>query len=134
MRIHTVVTGGQAQDETVDGFAALAKSLPDRALIVWLNEFFGPIQHDGKTFDQFKAYKAQAEKVLGFIRWSARNPDTFGRDVRELLQARMTLREAIDSANLNIVSKQRFKIIRDELWDQIDALDGLIPPPVPVSV
>jgi hypothetical protein len=125
VRMHTVITGGQALLETVDGFAALAKSLHDRSLVVWLNEFFGPIQRDGKAFDQFKAYQANADKVLGFVRWTARNPDTFGRDMRELLQSRLTLREAIDSPTSNIVSKQRYKIVRDDLWQQLGQIEGL---------
>jgi hypothetical protein len=125
VRIHTVVTGGQAQIETVDGFAALARSLPDRSMIVWLNEFFGLIHHEGKTFEQFKAYQSHSDKVLGFVRWVARNPDTFGRDVRELLQSRLTLRQAIDAVETNIVSKQRYKIIRDDLWHQLDQIQHL---------
>ena len=50
--IHTVVTGGQALRDTLAGFASLAEQLPAEAdMVVWLNEFFGEIETDGKTFE-----------------------------------------------------------------------------------
>jgi hypothetical protein len=42
-----VVTGGQVLLDTLDGFAQLAKQMPDSARIVWLNEYFGATEADG---------------------------------------------------------------------------------------
>ncbi len=47
--IHTVITGGQAIRDTLAGFDSLAEQLPEGTkLVVWLNEFFGDIEAEGK--------------------------------------------------------------------------------------
>ena len=125
VRVHTVVTGGQSMLETLDGFAQLAQHLPDRSLVVWLNEFFGAVEFAGKSFDDFKAVQASHSKILGKVCWPMRNPDTFGRDMRELLQRRLTLSEAIDSSEFNIVSRQRYKIVRDHIFEQLSRIESL---------
>jgi hypothetical protein len=48
--VHTVVTGGQALGDTLKGFKSLADSSGERNILVWLNEYFGLIERDGKTF------------------------------------------------------------------------------------
>jgi hypothetical protein len=40
--IHTVITGGQALLDTLNGFRELAESAQQRNLVVWVNEYFGP--------------------------------------------------------------------------------------------
>src|SRR5713226_6266141 len=53
--VHTVITGGQALLDTVNGFAQLVSQFPEEALfIVWLNPYWGPIEHEGKRFEQMK--------------------------------------------------------------------------------
>ena len=43
--IHTVVTGGQALEETVAGFSQLAGQFPEQAsFVVWLNPYLGPVR------------------------------------------------------------------------------------------
>ena len=63
--IHTVVTGGQALLDTVNGFAQLVSQFPEEALfIVWLNPYWGPIEHEGKRFEQMKAYTANKDRSI----------------------------------------------------------------------
>jgi hypothetical protein len=52
-------------------------------MVVWLNEYFGVIERDGKTFTDMQAYKDSEPKVFGLVHIPKRNPDTFGRDVEE---------------------------------------------------
>lgn len=125
VRVHTVIAGGAALADTIDGFRSLAKPLPERSMVVWLNEFFGPVSSQGKTFEEARAYLDSADKVIGIVRWSACNPDTFGRDMRELQQRHWTFDQAIDEPTLNIVQRQRLKIVRDELFAQLSALPQL---------
>lgn len=48
--IHCVITGGQALMDTISGLSNLIKQMPKEAkIIVWLNEFFGGIEIDGKS-------------------------------------------------------------------------------------
>src|SRR5437762_5591865 len=48
--VHTVITGGQALADTITGFAKLAETTLDKSIVVWINEFFGRVEHDGKPF------------------------------------------------------------------------------------
>ena len=131
VRVHTVITGGQSLLDTIDGFANLADSLPPQSMVVWLNEYFGPIQsRDGRGFHDSKAYLDRRDKILGLVHWSQRNPDTFGRDMRDLLQRRLTFAEGIASEAFSIVSRQRFKIVSDEIFSQLDAIAALSTAPV----
>ena len=54
--VHTVITGGQALLDTVNGFRSLAQSTTDQNVIVWINEYFGRVERDGKTFPDMAAY------------------------------------------------------------------------------
>ncbi|KTC83971.1 traL protein [Legionella drozanskii LLAP-1] len=50
MVIHTVITGGQALLDTINGFAQLIDQFENEAqFIVWLNPYWGAIEHDGKA-------------------------------------------------------------------------------------
>src|ERR1700737_1442324 len=63
--VHTVVTGGQALGDTLKGFKSLADSSAERNILVWLNEYFGLIERDGKTFTEMLAYKESESKIFG---------------------------------------------------------------------
>jgi hypothetical protein len=67
--LHTIVTGGQALRDTLAGLASLVEQMPAEALIVvWLNEFFGDIEADGKTFEQMNVYQNSRDRIHGFVR------------------------------------------------------------------
>ena len=65
--VHCVVSGGEMLSDSLLGFDTLAKSTPDRNVVVWVNEYFGPVARDGKTFDQMNVFQKHADKVLGSI-------------------------------------------------------------------
>jgi hypothetical protein len=118
--VHTVITGGQALVDTVSGFAQLASQFPEGCLfIVWLNPYFGPIESDGKTFEHMKAYTANKARVSALIQLPALKAETYGRDFGEMLQARMTFEEALTSST-PLMTRQRLKIVRDQLFRQLD--------------
>ena len=51
--VHTVITGGQALQDTVSGFAQLASQFPAECLFVtWLNPYWGAIEHAGGGVEQ----------------------------------------------------------------------------------
>ena len=120
--VHTVVTGGQALADTLKGFRSLAESTSERNVIVWINEYFGRVERDGKQFIDMNAYKESSEKVFGWVHLVKRNQDTFGRDFEEVIARKLTLREAIAESGLSLMSKQRLKVIQRDLFEQIDRL------------
>jgi len=119
--IHTVITGSQALLDTVNGFAQVASQFPPEAsFVVWLNPFWGPIEHDGKRFEQMKAYIANKDRVAAIIEIPTLKEDTYGRDLSDMLQARLTFDEALATDTLTIMTRQRLKIVKGQLYEQLN--------------
>jgi CobQ/CobB/MinD/ParA nucleotide binding domain. len=104
--VHTIITGGQALLDTLHGFKSLAESTSERNIIVWLNEYFGRIERDGKSFEDMGAYRESEGKVFGSVHLTKRNQDTFGRDLEEVISRKFTLEEAIKDGPFSIMTKQ----------------------------
>jgi len=120
--VHTVITGGQALIDTLNGFSELAKSTQERNIVVWVNEYFGRVEADGKKFSEMTAYCDNSDKVCGAVIFTKRNQDTFGRDVEEMISAKLTFQEAINTARMPIMAKQRLKVVQRDLFEQLDQL------------
>ena len=127
--VHTVITGGQALNDTLSGFNQLGESSCDRNLLGWSNEFFGQVRDaEGTPFPEMAVYRKHAAKVVGTVSIVRRNQDTFGRDVEEMIAAKLTFEEALRDGKFSIMAKQRLKIVRDHLFSQLDVLallDGM---------
>ena len=107
--VHTVITGGQALVDTLNGFHELAQTTQERNIVVWVNEYFGRVEADGKKLTEMAAFRDNAEKVCGAVVLAKRNQDTFGRDLEEMIAAKLTFQEAINDGKLPIMAKQRLK-------------------------
>jgi CobQ/CobB/MinD/ParA nucleotide binding domain len=121
--VHCVVSGGEMLSDSLLGFDTLAKSTPDRNVIVWINEYFGPVARDGKTFDQMNVFQKHADKVLGSIGIPQRSADTFGATVLLMREKKLTFEEAIQSDQLMLAQKSRLHIVRRDLYEQLDKLE-----------
>jgi hypothetical protein len=108
--------------DTLNGLERLAQTTAEKNVIVWLNEYFGEVTKDGKTFEEFKVAEEYAPKLIGTVVIRERNPNTYGDDVRQMLERRLTFDEAIQNADFSLVSKQRLEIVRRELFEQLDKL------------
>jgi adenylylsulfate kinase-like enzyme len=120
--VHSVVTGGQAMSDTLNGLERLAQTTSEKNVVVWLNEYFGEVSKDGKSFEEFNVAEEYAPKLVGAVVIRERNPHTYGDDVRQMLERRLTFDEAIRNAEFSLVSKQRLTIVRRELFEQLDKL------------
>lgn len=119
--VHTVVTGGQALLDTVSGFSQLVSQFPAEALfVVWLNPYWGPIEHEGKGFEQMKAYTANKGRVSAIIQIPSLKKETYGRDLSDMLQERLTFDEALAMSSLTIMTRQRLKIIKGQVYGQLE--------------
>ncbi len=124
--VHTVVTGGQALLDTVHGFTQLVKQFPaDVLFVVWLNPYWGPIELEGKSFEQMKACVTNKDRVSAIIRLPDLKAETFGRDLSDMLQHHLTFDEAIASSGLTIMARQRLSIIKKQLFEQFTAVPVL---------
>ena len=120
--VHTIVSGGQARSDTLNGLKRLAETTAEQNIVVWLNEYFGELVRDGNMFTDLNIAEEQAIKILGFVLVRDHNPQTFGDDVREMLEQRLTFEEAIQKPDFSLISKQRLTIVRREMFEQIAAL------------
>jgi hypothetical protein len=120
--VHCVVSGGEMLSDSLLGFDTLASSTPDRNVVVWINEYFGPVARDGKTFDQMNVFQKHADKVLGSVGIPQRSPDTFGASLLLMREKKLTFGEALHSDDLLLAQKSRLHIIQRDLYEQLDNL------------
>lgn len=121
LTIHTVIAGSQSTLDTVNGFAQLAKQFPEEAqFIVWINPYWGDIEVDGKKFEQMKAYTSNKDRVTAIIKMPKLKAETYGNDLKDILEARMTFNEALANDDLSIMSRQRLKLAKQQFFEAID--------------
>lgn len=119
--VHTVVTGSQAMDDTINGFATIVNSFAANEIVVWLNPYWGVIEHEGKSFEQMKIYTTNKSRVSAIIKIPHLKEETYGRDLSDMLQERLTFDEAIANPALTIMTRQRLKIVKTQLFDQLNS-------------
>jgi cellulose biosynthesis protein BcsQ len=117
--IHTVVTGGQAFGDTLKGFAELVTQPAIRKVIVWINEFFGEVEAQGKTFKDMRVYVENSEKVHGIVHIPRLNQDTYAKDMEQMILNKLTFDEALESPVFRIMARQRLKNVRDDIYSQL---------------
>lgn len=122
--VHVAITGGQAYDDTVNGFEAMVGQFPkETRFVVWQNPYWGPVQaSDGTPFEESKEYLTHKKRVAAMVMVPDLKPDTYGRDFSEMLQARLTFNEALAKDSLSIMARQRLKIVKGSFFDQLDNL------------
>lgn len=119
--VHIPISGGEMLNDTLLGFKTLAETAAEKSLVVWINEYFGPVAREGKTFDQMQVYLDNREKVLTSIAIPQRPPDTFGENIRRMREKKMTFDEAIRTTpEFYLVEKSRLFRVRNELFEQLE--------------
>jgi len=109
-------------DDTLEGFRQLAESITDQIFVVWINEYFGRVERDGKQFLNMKVFEDNAQKVCGTVAIIKRNHDTFGRDIEDMVSQKLTFDEAIRDGHFTIMTKQRLRVVQRDLFEQLDRM------------
>lgn len=117
--IHSVVTGGQAFSDTLQGLAVMLQE-QTAPVVVWLNEFYGAIERDGKTFQQSALYTDFKQRIRGIVTVEKGNADTFGRDMELMGKNKLTFDQALESPMFGIMPRQRLKMVREAIFRQLD--------------
>jgi hypothetical protein len=121
--IHTVVTGAQALLDTLTGFDQLAaQMLKEAQIMVWLNEYFGEIKHDGKSFEEMQVYETHKNRIAGILRIPKQSSDTFGRDIEIMLHKKLTFAEARASQEFSLMAKQRLAMMQRTIFEQLQPI------------
>lgn len=119
--IHSVITGGQAFDDTITGLSGMLTAHKG-PVIVWINEFFGEVGKGGKTFQDSKLYKDHKDSIPGLVTLARKNQDTFGADMELMVKNKMTFDQAIASEQFSIMAKQRLKMMKADIFEQLDTI------------
>ena len=123
--IHSIITGGQSLSDTLSGLEAVAETTREKNIVVWLNEYFGPVLQDGAGFADMPVCKKHANKLHGSVALARRTADTFGRDMEEMISRKLTFDEAVKAADFTIMTKQRLLVVQRDLFEQLDRI-GLV--------
>ncbi|WP_412058692.1 conjugal transfer protein TraL [Bartonella sp. DGB2] len=119
--IHTVITGGQSLRDTINGFTQLVEQFPlETNFVVWLNPYWGAVENDGKPFYDMKAFISNRSRISAIVEIPTLKEETYGYDFSTILKKRLTFKEAIEKETLPIMTKQRLKIIKDTIFQQLE--------------
>lgn len=121
--VHAVIAGGEKLDDTINGLITLCNKLPPEIkIVVWLNEYFGPIEVAGKPFQEFKIYENNREKIHGIIKICELNSDLVKADLFKKNALKLTFNECIKSDEFSKISKQRFEEYKGKIFKQLDKI------------
>ena len=127
--IHTIITGGSANKDTLQGFYMLGLNMNTK-IAVWLNEYFGKVetidmQNNSKSFEETKAYKEYSDKVLGIFNIKKMSP-LFEQDFRAILERHLTFSEALESEDFSFMSKNRISILKEKIYTEFINLENAL--------
>ncbi len=121
LTVHSIVVGGGAQAETLQGLLQAIQVLPPSIrLVVWLNDYFGSVvSPTGGEFETMKVYTENKARIWGIIRLRVRGRDLFVRDLLKMLERRQTFAEAIIDPAIQLTARQRLTMLRREIFGAI---------------
>lgn len=122
--VHSVLTGGQAKTDTYNGFAELLGKVNQFAkVVVWENEFWGPVAYEGHPITATKLFKEsdRAGKIAGVVNFVDRSQsDAFVEDMKKMTSNHMTLADVNASEDFSFLAKNRLKKIVDSVFSELD--------------
>ena len=105
---HTVVAGGEMMTDTLRGYNDLCENFPDVDVVVWRNEYFGPIKApDGTGFDDFKICRDNAGQTAASIVLPFKKPETYGRNLRAMRSRRLSFEEVKKAPGFSHLARHR---------------------------
>lgn len=116
--VHVPITAGQASRDTLTGLISVLEKLK-APVVAWLNNYWGIVELGGKKFQEWKVYKDNVKQLAGVIELSNWNPDTFGKDIKQMTSEHLTFEEVMLSPDYTLMPKQRLKRVKQEVFDQL---------------
>ncbi|PUA41476.1 conjugal transfer protein, TraL family [Pseudomonas protegens] len=122
--IHTVVTAGQAKDDTFNGLQKLIEIIrsaeSNTKVVVWQNEFWGVPKFEGKSLFETDLIVRNGDIVQGVCTVIDRNSDAFSMDIRNVLESHLTLKEVRHSEAFGVISKSRIYRVYNDIFTELD--------------
>ncbi|WP_419627452.1 hypothetical protein [Thiolapillus sp.] len=67
-----------------------------------------------------KAYTGNRDRVTAIVTIPDLKGETYGRDFAEMLQDRQTFEEALEDRTRTIMTRQRLKLVKSQLFDALE--------------
>jgi hypothetical protein len=118
--VHTIITGDGSFLDTVKGLEAVVLHYPATVrLVVWTNEFFGPVRYGDTAFEDTTVYREAKARIAATVNLRHLNPHSFGANLATLLERKQTFAEALAGTTFNTVERQRLAMIKREIFEQL---------------
>ena len=125
LTLHILVKSGAEQDDTIVSLDDIMKAFGDTAakIIVWLNEYYGKIEYEGKAFEDMKVFKNHKGHIDGIIKIQPpKVADTYGVDLARMLKEKLTFDEVAASDDWFWLNKKRIADMKEEIFAAIDTV------------
>jgi DNA polymerase III delta prime subunit len=124
--IHTIITGGQAKDDTATGLLALIEMIKSAGtntkVIVWKNEFWGTPLFNGVQLEDMPWIKKNASIIEGVISIIDRQSDAYSTDIKIMTENHMTYKEIKESSEFGVLAKSRLFRVFNDVYTQLDSV------------
>lgn len=120
--VHTPLVGGPAMEETLRGIRAILE-MSNAPVVVWENEFFGPVMMNGKRFSQTKGYEQFSDRILGIVRVKKGDPKQSEKDVVAMLSRKLGWNEAQNDPGFLVMQRQRLTLMQRDIEKEIAAVE-----------
>ncbi len=118
--LHSIIVGDQALLDTLNSLALLCRhSKKDKSVVVWLNETYGKIEKDGKSFSQMKVFTENQAKLLDVLKIESGTAATEGEDLRQITSLHLTFEQADQVPAFTLMARQRLRLFKRRMFDQI---------------
>jgi len=122
--IHSIVTGGQAKDDTVTGLLSMIdivkKSNTNTKIVVWQNEFWGIPEFNGTPLSEMPWIQENNSIIQGIVPIVDRNSDAFSTDIRLMNEKHMTLKQVKESDEFGFMAKSRINRVFGDIYTELD--------------
>lgn len=122
LMVHVPLAAVPDFEDTLFGFERIADLAPARSVVLWLNEINRPIGVSGTRLLDMPELRERESKLAGVVLNSRQRTGSFyGDAVGQMLSAKQTFREAIQSATArhDIATRRRLEQVRDEVYRQL---------------
>lgn len=118
--IHTVIGSDAAIEPCTRYMVGLPEKYPNCPLVVWLNDYSGPIEMNGKDFYSFKAYQNNASSIHAVIEIQSGKNQLLQEDISQMLMKWQSVKAYQEDTANGFMPKGRVKRYWAELVSRID--------------
>lgn len=120
--IHTIVAGGVEYEDTSAGAIQVAQATGNAPMVLWLNEFFGPLAANGIDYLDSPMFAEIQDRVADTVLLS-KSDELITAAIKKMNKLGLTVEEVGKSTEFTLMEKQR--LLR--IWHPpiVQALDGV---------